>query len=180
MAVNAPAAYGLFSQETALQDVVRALNQAGFANRDICLMLAPSHPIASVVRDATLFNNERAVNRAIANTIGWLSEFGAVLIPRVGFFIRSQAYFHALVASDEASSFCGNACALIGLGFSREAAEKYASHLSKLGVMIYVSCSEGTATRTASELLRSSGAQESATILAAIPSGKSTGVAAVA
>src|SRR5580698_10052646 len=107
MALNT-AAYGMYSQDVALNEVVHTLNQAGFDNEDICMMVSPSHPIASLVREASLFNSERESNAVTAGLIGWLSEFGAVMIPTVGFFIRSQAFFHALMSRD-APALCGNA-----------------------------------------------------------------------
>ncbi|MGA9551695.1 MAG: hypothetical protein WBR30_05565, partial [Candidatus Sulfotelmatobacter sp.] len=77
MAVNT-AAYGMYSQNVPLNDVVHTLNQAGFDNEDICMMLSPTHPVAALVRDASLFSSEREANAATAGLIGWLSEFGAV------------------------------------------------------------------------------------------------------
>lgn len=49
MAVTSAAAYGIYPQDVALAEVVHTLNQAGFENEDICMMLAPSHPIASIL-----------------------------------------------------------------------------------------------------------------------------------
>jgi len=164
MAVSAAAAYGLYSQDVALTDIVRNLNQAGFDNEDICMMLSPAHPIASIVRDASLFNAERESSAVTAGLIGWLSEFGAVLIPTVGFFIRSQAFFHALMVAREAPALCGNAKTLVGLGFSTEEAERFEDELSDLGVLVYVSCDEGAKTLWAREVLRHTGAHEAATL----------------
>jgi hypothetical protein len=160
MAMNA-AAYGIYPEDAVLSDIVKNLNQAGFGNEDICMMLAPSHPIASVVREASLFNTEKQASATTAGLIGWLSEFGAVVIPTVGFFIRSQAYFHALVVTREAASFCGNTRTLVGLGFSAEDAERFEE---QLGVFFYVSCPEGAKTLWAREVLRHSGAREAATL----------------
>jgi hypothetical protein len=169
MAVNAAAAYGVYSQDVVLTDIVRNLNQAGFHNEDICMMLSPTHPIASIVRDASLFNTEREASAVTAGLIGWLSEFGAVLIPSVGFFIRSQAFFHALMVAREAPSLCGNARTLVGLGFSQEEAERYEDQLSDLGVLVYVSCAEGAKTLWAREVLRHTGAHEAATLEERVP-----------
>ena len=52
MAVNTAAAYGIYPQDVALAEIVHTLNKAGFENEDICMMLSPTHPIASVVREA--------------------------------------------------------------------------------------------------------------------------------
>jgi hypothetical protein len=164
MAENIPAAYGMYSQDVVLNDIVRELNQAGFDNEDICMMLSPSHPIASLVRDASVFNTEPAANAVTARLIGWLSGFGAVLIPSVGFFIRSQAFFHALMAAREAPALCGNARTLVGLGFSEDKARKFENQLRNLGVLVYVSCAEKAKMLWAPDVLHHAGAQEAATL----------------
>jgi hypothetical protein len=154
----------MYSHDVALKDVVLTLNQAGFENEDICMMLSPTHPIASLVRDASLFNSERESNAITAQLIGWLSGFGAVLIPTVGFFIKSQAFFHALMVSREGPALCGNARTLVGLGFSDDEADRFESQLRKLGVLVYVSCPESARTMWACEVLRHTGAREAATL----------------
>ncbi len=164
MAMNSAAAYGIYSQDIALVDIVRNFNQAGFENESICMMLSPRHPIASIVRDASLFNAEKEASAVTAGLIGWLSEFGAVLIPTVGFFIRSQAFFHALMVAHEAPTLSGNARTLVGLGFSEKEAERFEDQVGDLGVLVYVSCAEGAKTLWAREVLRHTGAQEAATL----------------
>ncbi|MGA9156963.1 MAG: hypothetical protein WB249_09235 [Candidatus Sulfotelmatobacter sp.] len=162
--MSTTAAYGFYPQDIALTDVVRNLNLAGFENESICMMLPPGHPIASIVRDASLFNAEKEATAATAGLMGWLSEFGAVLIPTVGFFIRSQAFFHTLMVAREAPALCGNARTLMGLGFSEEEAERFEDQLGNLGALVYVSCVESAKTQWAREVLRHTGAQEAATL----------------
>lgn len=164
MAVNTAAAYGIYPQDVALTEIVNTLNQAGFNNEDICMMLAPTHPIAALVREASLFTSERDGNSESAGMIGWLSAFGAVLIPTVGFFIRSQAFLHALMTTREAPALCGNARTLVGLGFSEIDAERYENQLRRLGVLVYVACDENAKTLWAQEVLRHTGARETATL----------------
>src|SRR5260370_38402261 len=84
--VNSAAAYGVYPQEVALHDVVYTLNQAGVENEDICMMLAPTHPIATIVREASILNSEREASAVTAELIGWLSEFGAAAIRTGGAF----------------------------------------------------------------------------------------------
>jgi hypothetical protein len=158
------AAYGIFSQDVVLADIVRDLNQAGFENEDICMMLSPTHPIASVVRDASLFRSDREDSAANAVMIGWLSAFGAVLIPTVGFFIRSRVFLHALMTAREAPALCGNARTLVGLGFSENEAARFEDQLGRLGVLVYVSCQESAKTLWAREVLRHTGARETNTL----------------
>src|SRR5271165_2532768 len=164
MAMNAAAAYGIYSQDIALDDIVHNLNQAGFENESICMMLSPRHPIASIVRDASLFNAEKEASAVTAGLIGWLSEFGAVMIPTVGFFIRSQAFFHALMVARDTPAFCGNSNTLVGLGFSDDEADRFEDELRHLGVLVYVSCSESAKISWACEVLRHTGAREASTL----------------
>src|SRR6202161_3463283 len=109
MAISTAAAYGIYPHDVVLSDIVHNLNQAGFENEDICMMLSPSHPIASMVRDPSLFATDRSDSDASAGMIGWLSGFGAVLIPGIGFFIRSRVFLQALMVAREAPALCGNA-----------------------------------------------------------------------
>jgi hypothetical protein len=162
MPVNTAAAYGIYADDVALADIVHTLNQAGFENEDICMMVSPMHPIASVVREASVFNTEEDDSAATAGMIGWLSAFGAVLIPTVGFFIRSQAFLHALMATRGTPALCGNANTLVGLGFSEDDAERFEDQLRRLGVLVYVSCPENEKTLWAHEVLKHTGAMESA------------------
>jgi hypothetical protein len=164
MATNSNAAYGLYSQDVVLSDIVRNLNHAGFDNEDICMMLSPEHPIASAVRDASLFNEEKEASEVTTSLIGWLSKFGAVLIPKVGFFIRSQAFFHALMVSREAPALCGKSKTLVSLGFSEREAKRFEDELEKRGVLVYVSCAESAKTLWAREVLRHAGAWEASTL----------------
>jgi hypothetical protein len=166
MAVTTAAAYGVYSQDVALIDIVRNLNQAGFQNEDICMMLSPTHPIAAMVRDASLFSTDRKDSAASAGMIGWLSAFGAVLIPTVGFFIRSQVFLHALMVTRDAPALCGNARTLVGLGFSEPEAARFEDQLAALGVFVYVSCAESEKTLWAREVLRHTGARETNTLQA--------------
>ncbi len=163
MELNPSAAYGLYSHNVSLTEIVRNLNQAGFENEDICIMLSPLHPIAAILRDASLFNTEKEASATTAGLIGWLSELGAVLIPTVGLFIRSRVFFHAMMAQ-EGRALCENYRPLVGLGFSEEEAEQFEDRLGRPGVLVYISCVEGAKTLWAREVLRHSGAIDAAVL----------------
>lgn len=164
MSVNASAAYGVFPHSVALNEVLQSLNRGGFDKESICMMLPPTHPIATTVRDAGMHDTERETDRATAGLIGWLSEFGAVLIPTVGFFIRSQAFFHALMLRNDAMARSGPSRSLEGLGFPEGDARRFERNLDEAGALVYVACSERASTRWALELLRGTGAQEAGTL----------------
>jgi hypothetical protein len=164
MSAHIPAAYGLYPHDVALHEIVHTLNEAGFEKEDICMMLAPTHPISTVVREASFLNTEREASAVTAGLIGWLSEFGAVLIPTVGFFIRSQEFFRALVVAKDSPALCGNTRPLVSLGFSEMDAERFENQLREVGVLVYVSCPESARTDWACELLHRTGAEEASTL----------------
>lgn len=162
MSTNGTAAYGLYPRNVALPEVVYALNRAGFENEDICMVLSPAHPVATVVRDAQILDAKPEESATSARMIGWLSEFGAVVIPTVGFFIRSQAFFHALLIEQNFPAMSRGSRTLVGLGFSEDEAKRLGHQLCDVGAMVYVSCPENAKANSAIELLRRAGAREAA------------------
>jgi hypothetical protein len=91
-------------------------------------------------------------------------KFGAVMIPTVGLFIRSQAFLQALVMRKDSSAVYGNSKALVGLGISEGDAPRFERQLREMGVLVYVACPESERTTRAVELLRRTGARETATL----------------
>jgi hypothetical protein len=162
MAVNGPAAYGMYRNDIILQSVVQTLNQSGFGKEDICMMVSPNHPIANVMREAKT-NTEREAGVLTAELMGWLMKFGAVMIPTVGLFIRSQEYLRTLMFKRD-SALLGHSKDLVGLGFSEGDAERFGNQLREMGVLVYVACPGNARTTRAVEVLRRTGAHEAATL----------------
>lgn len=159
------AAYGMYSEPVEVAQVVHALNSVGFENETICLMLAPTHPIAGIVREANALQPERDSTAITEALIGWLSQFGAVVIPSLGFFIRSQAFLHALLVARDAPALCGNFRTLSGLGFPEIEARRLESELlQRAGFLVYVASAGTARAHFARELLASSGAREAAVL----------------
>ena len=84
----------------------------------------------------------KRASAAAVELIAWLSEFGAVVIRTFGFFIHSQMFLQALLATREAPAFCGNSDSpLMGLGFSEKDAVRLEDQLCEGGALVYVTCS---------------------------------------
>ena len=162
MSANGTAAYGMYPRNVALPEVVCALNRAGFDNEHICMVLSPAHPVATVVRDAKILDARKEETATSARMIRWFSEFGAVVIPTVGFFIRSQAFFRALVIEETFPTMSRGSGTLVDLGFSEDEAKRLGHQLCDVGAMVYVSCQESGKASSAIELLRRAGAKEAA------------------
>lgn len=154
------AAYGLYPDRVALNDVLRALGDAGFDKKSICMMLSPRHPIATIVRDSSSQPFERENNVITAGLIGWLSEFGAVVIPTFGVFVRSREFYGAVMGDRRPGSGSNQNGTLAALGFPDEDARRFDTQLREDGVLLYVSCPEMAERQWALELLRATGADE--------------------
>jgi hypothetical protein len=165
MATNALAAYGIFPDCVVIGDVLKTLNLGGFDSKDICMMLSPTHPIASIVREANVLDTEREASAK--GMIDWLGKFGAVVIPTVGFFVRSREFVQAIVSDKTPVSRRGRSSTLMGLGFSERDADHVENRLRDVGVLLYVSCPESAKSKCALELLRNTGAEESGTLACA-------------
>jgi hypothetical protein len=155
MAANTFAAYGLYPVSTGLENVTEALLRGGFDKESICMMLPAEHPIATVVRKASADAVEGPLNAEAEGLIRWFSGFGAVLIPRFGFFIRSQEFFRTLMAGDAPTG-----SSLAALGFPDEKVKRFSNQPDNRGVLLYLFCGEKAKTGWALELLRGTGAQE--------------------
>jgi hypothetical protein len=164
MRVNRTAAYAMYPRNVALPEVVSALNQAGFGNEDICMVLSPAHPAATAAENARVGDVAREQSALSARMIGWFSELGAVVIPTVGFFIRSQAFFHDLLVEQNFPDLSRGSRTLLGLGFSQDEAKRLGHQLCDVGALVYVSCQEGPKADWAIELLRRAGAKEAASL----------------
>jgi Heat induced stress protein YflT len=156
------AAYGVYSEEVPVNEIVHALNDAGCSKESICLMLARTHPISTIVRQAGIRSGDREASAVAAEVIEWLSDFGVVVIRTFGFFIRSQMFLNALVTTREAPALCGSSETLKGLGFSEQEAERLDDQLSQSRVLVYVLCSETAQASWAREMLQRAGAEETA------------------
>lgn len=155
MRINETAAYAMYPRNVALPEVVCALNRAGIGNEDICMVLSPAHP------DASVFDSEAASS---ARMIAWFSELGAVFIPTVGFFIRSQAFFPASATEQNFPSLSRGSKTLLNLGFPHEEAKRLGRDLSDFGALVYIPCSESTKADTAIQVLQKLGAREASTL----------------
>lgn len=159
MTANASAVYAIYPQSIDVKELLQTMAQGGFDKESICMMLSPTHPLATMAREANTHCFERDAHAASAGLIGWLSEFGAVLIPTFGFFIRSREFFHALLVEDSIAR-CGRYGTLVGLGFSERDARRCEQRLRETGVLLYISCANGAQAKWALELMRTWGADE--------------------
>lgn len=165
MIENKAAAYAVYSRHVPLFDIANSLNQAGFEDKKICMVLSPAHPVAQIVREANVLQLERESRALSARMIGRVSGLGAFVIPSVGLFVRSPEFLQALLTEPESSSLSAKSKTLANLGFSTDDVERLGQQIcDRIGALIYVSCQENGRTGLAIELLRNAGAWEAASM----------------
>jgi hypothetical protein len=151
------AAYAVYDSESlCVERALEALNQAGFQNEEICVLLAPQHPIAEIVKDAHLAPAPDSAANA-ATLVEWLGRMGAVVIPGVGFFVRSKQFLQAWMDTDEDSAGCG---LLSPLGIADGEARRLEDDLCHDSAVIFVLSAKVGDAEWAKEILLRSGAGE--------------------
>lgn len=153
------AAFGIYPPNVDLENVAQTLNQAGFSNESICLLLAAGHPLATLVRDLNLLSSE-AKHAASSGLMRWLLRLGAVVIPGVGFFIRSRDFLHHLMVAPKTSSCAGATASLINLHVPEKEATHLGESMNDTGGLVYVRSDEVAQSQWAREILRQTGARE--------------------
>jgi hypothetical protein len=148
------AAYAMFPVGAQVEEVVHSLNLAGFEDENICVFLSPAHPIAAVVQNMKVNpSSDRSVEAGRAGVVSWLSRFGAVVIPGVGFFIGSREFLSALVPHHRRSSVDGGGELLAGLGIPLLDAARYQARVRRDATLIFVSCQGAARSQWAREIL---------------------------
>lgn len=145
------AAYGLFPLAADLTQVVEALHAAGFPPADICLVVTPEHPISDAVREVRIGSAWVPSAAGFVDTVGWLSRFGAVVIPGVGFFVGSRSYLKALIGNAN-SAGSGNGV-LTGLGLPASDISRYEKRVQRDSFLVYVLCEDPARSSWAREIL---------------------------
>jgi len=139
-----------------VERALEALNQAGFQNEEICVLLAPQHPIAEIVKDAC---RAPAPDSAAcsASLVEWLGRMGAVVIPGVGFFVRSQQFLEAWLETNDGAADCS---LLSPLGIADGEARRIENDLCQDSAVIFVLSAKVADAEWAKEILLRSGAGE--------------------
>ena len=171
---NRAAAYGFFPPESQLENVVRALNHAGFESTNLCLLLTADHPIAERVRNSRM----QAARAPVLGTdpeqiLAWLSRYGAVVISEIGLFVGSSDFLHILTLPENLLR-PERVSEVFGIfGISPSEAARYRSPLRRNAAFILVSCEHEAHSEWARELLSAMGAEE-ASLLGGYPDEKGT------
>ncbi len=160
MILSTAAAYGLYATEAPIQEIIANLNEAGCSSEDVCLLIAPSHPVAQAVRDAKFVPTTLHSDAPASDLLQWLSRLGAVVIPGVAFFVGSRVFLRAVLAPCPPTIDSVSTERLAALGIPSHEAEHYGDRLNHEGIMIFVCCNGEAQSHWVGDVLRKTGADE--------------------
>ncbi len=157
--------YGIYSSRSLLESGVEHLKSAGFRNTDISVLF----PHNEGSKDFAVKNSTKAPEGAVAGAgtgavvggaLGWLAGIGALAIPGVGPFIAAGPIMAALAGASVGGAVAGVAGALIGMGFTEYEAKRYAGRIQKGGILLSAHCSNSNEIKSATDILKRTGADD--------------------
>ncbi len=175
------AVFGLADNSDHADRIVASLQQAGFGNSEISILLAdknkgtngivgehPDHTTSTLAHEKNTKAPEGGVTGAtagglIGGSLGLLAGIGALAIPGLGPFIAAGPILATLSGSAVGGALGLVIGSLVGMGIPEYEAKKYESHLKTGGVLLAVHCMDNDHINRAKAVLEKQGAKDIAT-----------------
>lgn len=165
MAGKNTAAFGIYSNQTAVENAVDALKAAGYRNTDISVLFPENAGTKDFAHEKHTKAPEGASTGAgtglvVGGALGWLAGIGALAIPGLGPFIAAGPIMAALAGAGVGSTVGGVVGALIGMGIPEYEAKRYEGRVKKGGILLSVHCDNSEWTKNAKKILEQTGAED--------------------
>jgi hypothetical protein len=157
------AVIGLVSSQSKAEEIVDALQSAGFSRDDISAVFPDKQGSRDFAHEQNTKAPEGAVTGAgaggvIGGTLGLLAGIGALAIPGVGPFIAAGPIMAALSGAAAGAAVGGIAGALVGLGIPEVEAKQYESKIAGGNILLSVHTDGSDELARAKKLLETHGA----------------------
>jgi hypothetical protein len=165
MAGKNTAAFGIYSNRSATENAVSALQNNGFRVEDISVLLPENLGSKDLATEKATKAPEGAAAGAgtgavIGGTLGLLAGIGALAIPGLGPFIAAGPIMAALAGMGAGGTVGGFVGALVGLGIPEYEAKRYEGRVRKGGILVSVHCDNSDWTKKAKAVLEHTGAED--------------------
>ncbi|HEY3498189.1 MAG TPA: DUF3341 domain-containing protein [Polyangiaceae bacterium] len=156
---------GIVDDETRAENMVVALQSAGFSTTDISVLL----PDKRGTKDFAHEHNTKAPEGAVAGvaggglvggTLGLLAGIGALAIPGLGPFIAAGPLMAALSGAAAGAALGGVTGALIGMGIPELEAKRYEGKLRSGNVLLAVHVDDREQQKRAEQVMKQGGAHD--------------------
>jgi hypothetical protein len=165
MAGKNTAVFGIYRDQTGVENAVDALKAAGFRNTDISVLFPENEGTKDFAHEKNTKAPEGAATGAgtgvlVGGTLGWLAGIGALAIPGIGPFIAAGPIVAALAGAGVGGTVGGLTGALVGMGIPEYEAKRYEGRVKSGGILLSVHSDNSEWTGRAKKILESTGAQD--------------------
>jgi hypothetical protein len=159
------AVFGIYQSQTAVEQGISALREAGFRPTDISLLSSENLGNKDLAHEKATKAPEGASTGAgtgavVGGALGWLAGIGALAIPGVGPLIAAGPIVAALAGAGLGGTVGGLSGALIGLGIPEYEAKRYEGRITKGGFLLSVHSDNSEWTKRAADILEATGAED--------------------
>ena len=165
MSVTKTAVFGIYSDQSSVENAVEALKVGRFSNEDISVLFPHSEGTKDFAHEKNTKAPEGASTGAGAGAVlggglGWLAGIGALAIPGLGPFIAAGPIMAALAGAGVGGAVGGLTGALIGMGIPEYEAKRYEGRVKDGGILLSVHADSSTERERAKDILEQTGAQD--------------------
>lgn len=165
MAGKNTAVFGIYRNETQVDNAVDRLLAAGFRNEDISVLFPDNQGTKDFAHEKNTKAPEGTTTGAVAGgalggTLGLLAGIGALAIPGVGPFIAAGPIMGALAGLGVGGTVGGLVGALVGMGMPEYEAKRYEGRIKEGGILLSVHCDNSDWVDRAKEIVKSTGAED--------------------
>jgi hypothetical protein len=165
MAGKNTAVFGVYSNQSQVEQAIDTLLAAGFRNEDISVLF----PDNTGTKDFAHEKHTKApegmatgagTGGAIGGTLGLLAGMGALAIPGLGPLIAAGPLVGALAGLGAGGAVGGLVGALVGMGIPEYEAKRYEGRIRQGGILLSVHCDNSEWVGRAKDLLRETAAED--------------------
>ncbi len=157
--------YAIFADRTSLEWAVTALEQRGFRQEDVSVLMPENLGNKDLITQKNTKSPEGAAaggatGGVVGGALGWLVGIGALAIPGLGPFIAAGPILAALAGAGAGAALGGLTGGLIGAGMPEFEAKRYEGRVKSGGSLLSVHCDDNEWARHAKRILGESGGED--------------------
>ncbi len=159
------AVFGIYPNQSALEQGIERLRDAGYRATDISVLMPENVGTKDLGAVKATKAPEGAstgtvTGMAVGGVLGWLAGIGSLAIPGIGPFIAAGPIVAALAGIGAGGAVGGFTGALIGAGIPEYEAKRYEGRIAKGGILLSVHSDNSDWTKRAKDILQATGAED--------------------
>jgi hypothetical protein len=165
MAGKNTAVFGIYANQTSIEEAVDHLRAAGFRSTDISVLVPENAGTKDLAHEKNTKAPEGATTGGVAGGIaggvlGWLTGIGVIAIPGVGPLLAAGPIVAALAGVGTLGAIGGVVGGLVGLGVPEYEAKRFEGRIRDGGILLSVHCDSHEWVKRAKDILQQTGAQD--------------------